>query len=94
MATKTDRDKAAAGPRGGAAARTARSPGAAAMPACSPAPRWPAPRSASPPMSAASCSSRCSAGAAGDWLDALKAEHKAALAMFDKIEATGDEPER
>jgi hemerythrin superfamily protein len=28
--------------------------------------------------------------AAGDWFDALKAEHKATLALFDKIEATGD----
>jgi hemerythrin superfamily protein len=31
-----------------------------------------------------------SSGAAGDWLDALKAEHQAALALFDKIEATDD----
>lgn len=30
-----------------------------------------------------------SAGA-GDWFDALKAEHKATLAIFDKIEATND----
>ena len=29
--------------------------------------------------------------AAGDWADALKAEHQATLAIFDKIEATGDE---
>ena len=29
--------------------------------------------------------------AAGDWADALKAEHQAALALFDKIEATSDE---
>jgi hemerythrin-like domain-containing protein len=29
--------------------------------------------------------------AAGDWADALKAEHQAALAIFDKIEATGDD---
>lgn len=28
--------------------------------------------------------------AAGDWVDALTAEHQAALAIFDKIEATGD----
>ena len=28
--------------------------------------------------------------AAGDWLDALKAEHKATLAIFDKLEATDD----
>ncbi|MGZ8328514.1 MAG: hemerythrin domain-containing protein [Allosphingosinicella sp.] len=28
--------------------------------------------------------------AAGDWFDALKAEHKATLAVFDKIEATSD----
>src|SRR4051812_31532165 len=31
------------------------------------------------------------AGAAGDWADALAAEHKAVLALFDKLEATGDE---
>ena len=31
------------------------------------------------------------AGAAGDWFDALKAEHQATLALFDKIEATGDD---
>ncbi|HEX9947480.1 MAG TPA: hemerythrin domain-containing protein [Allosphingosinicella sp.] len=30
------------------------------------------------------------AAAAGDWLDALKAEHAATLAVFDKIEATND----
>ena len=29
-------------------------------------------------------------GATGDWLDALKAEHKATLALFDRIEATED----
>jgi hemerythrin superfamily protein len=29
--------------------------------------------------------------AAGDWFDMLKAEHQATLALFDKIEATGDE---
>ena len=29
--------------------------------------------------------------AAGDWADALAAEHKATLAIFDKIEATSDE---
>ncbi|WP_284734418.1 hemerythrin domain-containing protein [Sphingosinicella terrae] len=29
--------------------------------------------------------------AAGDWADALAAEHKATLAIFDKIEATDDE---
>jgi hemerythrin superfamily protein len=29
--------------------------------------------------------------AAGDWADALAAEHKAVLALFDKLEATGDE---
>ena len=29
--------------------------------------------------------------AAGDWLDALKAEHQATLAVFDKIEATADD---
>ncbi len=29
--------------------------------------------------------------AAGDWFDALKAEHKATLALFDRIEATGDD---
>jgi len=28
--------------------------------------------------------------AAGDWFEALKAEHKATLALFDQIEATGD----
>jgi hemerythrin superfamily protein len=28
--------------------------------------------------------------AAGDWADALKAEHDATLVLFDKIEATGD----
>ena len=28
---------------------------------------------------------------AGDWTDALKAEHQAALALFDKLEATSDE---
>jgi hemerythrin-like domain-containing protein len=28
---------------------------------------------------------------AGDWFDALKAEHEAALLLFDKIEATGDD---
>lgn len=31
------------------------------------------------------------AGGAGDWADALAAEHKAVLALFDKLEATGDE---
>lgn len=30
------------------------------------------------------------AAAAGDWLDALKAEHAATLAVFDKIESTDD----
>jgi hemerythrin superfamily protein len=30
------------------------------------------------------------AAAAGDWFDALKAEHAATLAIFDKIEATND----
>jgi hypothetical protein len=30
------------------------------------------------------------ASAAGDWFDALKAEHKATLALFDQIEATDD----
>ncbi|MGA9582944.1 MAG: hemerythrin domain-containing protein [Allosphingosinicella sp.] len=30
------------------------------------------------------------AAAAGDWFDALKAEHAATLAVFDKIEATDD----
>src|SRR5690242_9676903 len=30
-------------------------------------------------------------GMSGDWFDALKAEHQAALAIFDKIEATGDD---
>ena len=29
--------------------------------------------------------------AAGDWADALTAEHQATLAIFDKIEATGDD---
>jgi hemerythrin-like domain-containing protein len=29
--------------------------------------------------------------AAGDWADALKAEHEAALSIFDKIEATSDD---
>ena len=29
--------------------------------------------------------------AAGDWFEMLKAEHQATLALFDKIEATGDE---
>src|SRR5688572_15607563 len=29
--------------------------------------------------------------AAGDWADALKAEHQATLAVFDKNEATGDD---
>mgnify|MGYP006172649739 CR=1 FL=1 len=29
--------------------------------------------------------------AAGDWADALKAEHEMTLAIFDKIEATGDD---
>lgn len=29
-------------------------------------------------------------GAAGDWAEALAAEHAAVLALFDKIEATGD----
>ena len=29
--------------------------------------------------------------AAGDWADALKAEHEATLALFDKIEATADD---
>ena len=28
---------------------------------------------------------------AGDWLDILKAEHQATLAVFDRIEATGDD---
>jgi hemerythrin superfamily protein len=28
---------------------------------------------------------------AGDWADVLKAEHQAALALFDKLEATSDE---
>ncbi|MDT9597602.1 hemerythrin domain-containing protein [Sphingosinicella rhizophila] len=32
-----------------------------------------------------------SSGASGDWLDALKAEHELALAIFDKIEATQDD---
>ena len=31
-----------------------------------------------------------SSGATGDWLDALKTEHALTLAIFDKIEATGD----
>jgi hemerythrin superfamily protein len=31
-----------------------------------------------------------STGAMGDWFDALKAEHQATLALFDKIEATDD----
>lgn len=31
-----------------------------------------------------------STGATGDWFEALKAEHQAALALFDKIEATDD----
>jgi len=31
------------------------------------------------------------AGTAGDWADALAAEHRAVLALFDKLEATGDE---
>jgi hemerythrin superfamily protein len=31
------------------------------------------------------------AGAAGDWADTLAAEHQAVLALFDKLEATGDE---
>lgn len=31
------------------------------------------------------------AGAAGDWAEALAAEHQAVLALFDKLEATGDE---
>jgi len=30
-------------------------------------------------------------GASGDWADALAAEHQAVLAMFDKLEATGDD---
>jgi hemerythrin superfamily protein len=30
------------------------------------------------------------AAAAGDWFDALKAEHAAALALFDQLEATDD----
>ena len=30
-------------------------------------------------------------GITGDWFDILKAEHQATLALFDKIEATGDE---
>jgi hemerythrin superfamily protein len=30
-------------------------------------------------------------GATGDWVEALAAEHRAVLAMFDKLEATGDE---
>ena len=32
-----------------------------------------------------------SGAAAGDWFDVLRAEHKATLALFDKIEATGDD---
>ena len=32
-----------------------------------------------------------SGGAAGDWLEALKTEHRLALAIFDKIEATRDD---
>jgi len=31
------------------------------------------------------------ADGAGDWAEALAAEHKAVLALFDKLEATGDE---
>ncbi len=31
-----------------------------------------------------------STGASGDWFEALKAEHQATLALFDKIEATDD----
>jgi hemerythrin superfamily protein len=31
------------------------------------------------------------AAAAGDWFDALKAEHAATLALFDQIEATNDD---
>jgi hemerythrin superfamily protein len=31
-----------------------------------------------------------STGASGDWFDALKAEHKLTLAIFDRIEATDD----
>jgi hemerythrin superfamily protein len=31
-----------------------------------------------------------SSGAMGDWFDALKAEHQATLALFDRIEATDD----
>jgi hemerythrin superfamily protein len=31
------------------------------------------------------------AGGAGDWADALAAEHRAVLALFDRLEATGDE---
>ena len=31
-----------------------------------------------------------SSGATGDWLEALKNEHKATLALFDKIQATDD----
>ena len=30
-------------------------------------------------------------GATGDWAEALAAEHRAVLALFDKLEATGDE---
>ncbi|MEA3030368.1 MAG: hypothetical protein QOG13_1693 [Sphingomonadales bacterium] len=32
-----------------------------------------------------------SLAATGDWVDALAAEHQAVLALFDKLEATGDE---
>ena len=32
-----------------------------------------------------------SGAAAGDWFDALRAEHKATLAIFDRIEATGND---
>ena len=31
------------------------------------------------------------AGSTGDWAEALAAEHQAVLALFDKLEATGDE---
>ena len=31
------------------------------------------------------------AAASGDWAEALAAEHRAVLALFDKLEATGDE---
>src|SRR5687768_18415799 len=34
-----------------------------------------------------------SGAAAGDWFDALRAEHQATLAIFDTIEATGDRSE-